>query len=398
MSDPAPDKWLGRPPRTSVLSFAPPDISDDEVAEVTDTLRSGWLTTGPKTQRFERQFAEYVGSGHAVGLNSATAGLFLCLRALDIGPGDEVITTPYTFAATVNVILHAGATPVLADVEPDTGNIDPDRIAAAVTPRTRAVIPVHFAGRPCRMDRIGEIAARHGLTVIEDAAHAIGAEFGGRRIGAISRLTVFSLHAVKNVTTGEGGMVTTDDGELAQRIRTLALHGMDKDAWQRFAPGAKWKYDIVVPGYKYNLMDLQSAIGIHQLRRVEGFLAKRMALVGRYRQGLEGLTAVGLPADCAYGRHAWHLFPALLDPGRLSVGRDRFIELMAERKVSTNVHYQPVHLFSYYRSLGFGPGQYPVAESLGQREVTLPLYTRMTDGDVDDVVAAVRSIVNAYCK
>jgi len=390
--------WPKRPARQEALSFSPPDITQAEIDEVADTLRSGWLTTGPKTQQFERDFAAYVGSSCCLGLGSATAGLFLGLKALGIGPGDEVITTPYTFAATVNVILHAGAKPVLVDVKQDDFNIDPELVERAINHRTRAVIPVHFAGHPCDMDRIGDMAEKRGLDVIEDAAHAIGAEYRGKRIGSLSRLTVFSLHAVKNVTTGEGGMAASDDVELMNRLRTLCLHGMDKDAWRRFAPGGRWKYDIVAPGYKCNLTDIQSAIGIHQLRRAEAMLARRREIVAIYRRGLGGLELLRLPPEPSGGRHSWHLFPVVLDFSRLRIDRDGFIEQLADRKIIANVHYQPVHLFSYYRTLGFKPGDFPVAERLSRGEVTLPLYTRMTDGDAEDVIGAVRDIVNTHAK
>lgn len=322
--------------------------------------------------------------------------LGVCMKAIGLGPGDEVITTPYTFAATINVILHAGATPVLADVRREDFNIDPAAVAAAVTPRTRAVIPVHFAGRPCDMDAIGALAERHGLAVVEDAAHAIGAEHRGRKIGTLSALTVFSLHAVKNVTTAEGGMVCTADRRLADRIRVMGLHGMNKDAWNRFAVGGSWRYDIVELGYKYNMMDLQAAIGIHQLAKAERFRARRLEIVQRYRSGLGDLPQLTLPGDAADGRHAWHLFPVLLDLDRLAVDRDRLIGLLAERNIAVNVHYIAAHLFSYYRDAhGFRPGDFPVAEWLSDREVTLPLYTRLTDDDVDDVIAALREIITA---
>ena len=359
-----------------------------------DSLRSGWITTGHKVKRFEQAFAAYTGAPHAVALSSATAGLFLALKALGIGPGDEVITTPYTFVATINVILHCGATPVLADVRRDDFNIDPARIAAAITPRTRAIIPVHFAGRPCDMDAIGALAQQHNLAVVEDAAHAIGAEFRGRKIGTISPLTVFSLHAVKNVTTAEGGMVTTADAALAERIRVMALHGMDKDAWKRFAPGGSWRYDIVELGYKYNMMDLQAAMGIHQLAKVEQFRQRRLEIVQRYRQGLGSLPGLTLPDAPVNGRHAWHLYPLLADFPALGLTRDQFIERLNAENISANVHYIAAHLFSYYREhFGYKPGDFPVAEWLSDREVTLPLYTRLTDDDVDDVIAAVRRIL-----
>lgn len=398
MNDQGSKCWPERPPRQEILGFSPPDITQAEIDEVVDTLRSGWLTTGPKTQRFEQDFAAYVGARYCAGLGSATAGLFLGLKALDIGPGDEVITTPYTFAATANVIIHAGAKPVLADVRETDFNIDPEQVERAITPQTKAIIPVHFAGHPCDLDELSDLAAKHGLEIIEDAAHAIGAEYRGRRIGSFSRLTIFSLHAVKNVTTGEGGMAASDDSELLGRLRTLCLHGMDKDAWQRFAPGGKWKYDIVAPGYKCNMMDLQAAIGLHQLARAEAMLARRRQIVAVYRHRLGGLDILRLPAEALHVRHSWHLFPVLVDFSRLSIGRDEFIEQLAARRVTANVHYQPLHLFSYYRSLGFKPGDFPVAERLGQNEVTLPLYTRMSDDDAEDVAAAVQDVIHTYLK
>ncbi|MBU1356581.1 MAG: DegT/DnrJ/EryC1/StrS family aminotransferase [Candidatus Edwardsbacteria bacterium] len=382
-----------------MLPFSPPDIGQEEIDEVVDSLRSGWITTGPKIARFEQALGGYLGCENVIALNSATAGLFLCLKVLGIGPGDEVITTPYTFAATVNVILHAGAVPVLADVCRDDFNIDPAQIERAVTPKTRAVIPVHFAGRSCDMDAIGAIAKRHDLAVIEDAAHAIGAEYQGQKIGSISRFTVFSFHAVKNVTTGEGGAITTNDSGMADRLRTMALHGMNKDAWKRFAPGGKWQYDIVTPGYKYNMMDLQAALGIHQLRKLDGNLIKRKNIVDQYRNGLSGISQIALPGDSADGRHCWHLFPLLIDFAKLKIGRDRFIELLLQENISSNVHYLPVHLFSYYQEqMGFKPGDFPVAEDLSAREITLPLYTRLTPDDVDDVIFAVRKIISNNIK
>jgi len=388
------ERYLNRPKRHAMLPFCPPDLGQEEMDEVMDSLRSGWITTGPKTAKFERELAAYVGAGQAVALNSATAGLFLCLKALGIGPGDEVITTPYTFAASVNVILHCGARPVLADVKKDDFNLDPELAAKAVTKRTRAIIPVHFAGKSCDLDAIGALAKKHGLAVIEDAAHAIGTEYKGKKIGGISRFTVFSFHAVKNATTGEGGAVTTDDAGMAEKIRVMSLHGMNKDAWKRYSPGAKVQYDIVCPGYKFNMMDLQAALGIHQLRRVEQTLERRRAIAARYREGLFGLDALTLPGEAPDGRHGRHLYPALLDLEQLAIGRDRVIELLQQENISSNIHYTPVHLFSYAREyLGYGPGDFPNAEWLGERELTLPFYNRLSEGDVDDVIAAVRKVI-----
>ena len=388
------DKYLNQPRRKELLPFSPPDIGQEEIDEVVDCLRSGWITTGPKTARFEQDLARYLGCRQVVALNSATAGLFLCLKQLGIGPGDEVITTPYTFAATVNVILHCGARPVLADVREDDFNIDPQLVERAVTSRTRAIIPVHFAGRSCDLESLGNIAQRHGLEMIEDAAHAIGAEYHGRKIGTVSHFTVFSFHAVKNLTTGEGGAIATDDEQAAGNLRAMALHGMNKDAWRRFAPGGKWQYDIILPGYKYNMMDLQAALGIHQLGKLEAFIVRRGEIARQYRAGLSDLPVLRLPDEGQAGRQTWHLYPILIDFDRMKIDRTGFIDLLAEQKISANVHYLPVHLFHHYREvLGYRPGDFPVAERLSRREVTLPLYTKLTDHDVEDVIAAVRKTV-----
>jgi dTDP-4-amino-4,6-dideoxygalactose transaminase len=377
-----------------MLPFCPPDIGPAEIDEVVDSLKAGWITTGPKVKRFEQQLAEYTGAGQAVCLNSATAGLFLCLKALGIGPGDEVITTPYTFAASVNVILHAGARPVLVDVRREDFNIDPKLIEKAVNPRTRAIIPVHYAGRSCDLEAIGAIAQKHGIPVIEDAAHAIGTEYRNKRIGSISRFTVFSFHAVKNLTTSEGGAVTTDAAEAAARMRVMALHGMDKDAWKRYSPGGKVQYDIVYPGYKFNMMDLQAALGIHQLAKLERTIERRRAIAARYREGLQDLPRLTLPGEDPQGRHCWHLYPVLLDLERLSVTRDQVIELLKRENISSNIHYTPVHLFSYSREyLGYKQGDFPNAEWLGERQLTLPFYNRLTEDDIDDVIAALRKVV-----
>ncbi len=388
------EKYLNRPKRQAMLPFCPPDIGPEEIDEVVDSLRSGWITTGPKVAKFEQELAAYVGAKHAMMLNSATSGLFLCLKALGIGPGDEVITTPYTFAASVNVILHAGARPVLADVRKDDFNIDPELIARAITPKTRAVIPVHYAGRSCDMDAIGALAKKHNLTVIEDAAHAIGTEYRGKKTGSISRFTVFSFHAVKNVTTGEGGAVSTDDTAMAEKIKVMSLHGMNKDAWKRYAPGGKVQYDIVYPGYKFNMTDLQAGLGIHQLRKIEQTLEKRRAIAARYRAGLEDIPGLTLPGEDPQGRNCWHLYPLLLDLENLSIDRNQVIELLKQENVSSNVHYTPVHLFSYAKEfLGYKPGDFPNAEWLGERELTLPFYNRLSDDDIDDVIAAVRKVM-----
>lgn len=376
--------------------FSPPDITGDEIEEVVDTLCSGWLTTGPKTHSFEEQFASFVGCSQALGLSSATAGLFLGLKALGIGPGDEVITTPFTFAATANVIIHLGAKPVFADIREEDFNIDPEKVAGAVSDKTRAIIPVHYAGRACDLMRLEQIAEPYKIAIIEDAAHAFGTEYRGRRIGAWGHLAVYSLHAVKNITTGEGGMAVADDAELIDRMRILSLHGMNRDAWNRFAPGAKWQYDIIEPGYKYNMMDLQAAIGLQQLKRAPEILAKRRLLAERYQQGLGDLELLRLPGAPEDGVPSWHLYPVLLDLEQLRIDRDRFIHELSQKGVTANVHYHPVHLFSCYRRMGYGPGLCPVAEHIWQQEITLPLYSRMTSEYQQRVIESVRDLVKQY--
>jgi dTDP-4-amino-4,6-dideoxygalactose transaminase len=393
------EKYLNRLRRKEMLPFCPPDIGQAEIDEVVDSLRTGWITTGPKVKRFEQELASYTGAGQAVCLNSATAGLFLCLKALGIGPGDEVITTPYTFAASVNVILHSGARPILVDVKKDDFNIDPVLIEKAVTKKTRAIIPVHYGGKSCDLEAIGAIASKQGIPVIEDAAHAIGTEYRGKKIGSISRFTVFSFHAVKNLTTGEGGAVTTGDAEAAERMRITALHGMDKDAWRRYSPEGKVQYDIVCPGYKFNMMDLQAALGIHQLRRLEQTIKRRQVIAARYYEGLKNLSQLILPGQDPNGRNCWHLYPVVLNLEKMTVSRDQIIELLKRENISSNIHYTPVHLFSYAREyLGYQKGDFPNAEWLGERQLTLPFYNNLTEDDIDDVIAAIQKVVAGNSK
>jgi len=377
-----------RAPRSSFVVFGQPDIGEEEIAEVVDTLRSGWLGTGPKTKRFEAEFADYVGARHAIGVNSCTAALHLSLLALGVGPGDEVITTPMTFAATLNVILHVGARPVLVDIDPLTQNIDPENIESAITARTRAIIPVHMAGRPCDMDAIGDIAARRGLAVIEDAAHAIGASWRGRKIGSISPLTAFSFYVTKNLVTGEGGMVTTDDDALAEDLRVRSLHGLSRDAWKRYTDAGFQPYDVVMPGWKYNLTDIQSSLGIHQLHRVEQNLVRRTEIWQRYTAAFEGLSGIAVPLSVEDGVHARHLYSVLVDP--LVQKRDALMQDLRQRNVGTGVHFVAAHLYSYFRSvLGYERGAFPHAEFISDRTISLPLSSKLTDGDVDDVIGAV---------
>lgn len=383
--------------RETFLLFSPPTIGEDEIAEVVDTLRSGWITTGPKTRRFEADFAAYTGAGQAVAVNSCTAAMHLTLVAWELGPGDEVITTPYTFCSTVNVILHTGAQPVLVDVQPDDLTIDPELVAAAVTPRTRAILPVHFAGQPCRMDALLAIARARGLRVLEDAAHAVGATYQGQPIGGLGDATAFSFYATKNLTTGEGGMLTTDDADLAERVRLLATHGMSRDAWRRYSAEGSWFYEVVAPGFKHNMTDIQAALGLHQLTRLPGFLERRAAIVRAYAEGLGDLEALDLPTARPEVGHAWHLYVIRLRPGALRITRAQAIEELHRRNIGTSVHFIPLNLHPYYqRHLGWAPGQFPVAEAAYAGAISLPLHAGLTDADVADTIEAMRDVVATF--
>jgi dTDP-4-amino-4,6-dideoxygalactose transaminase len=379
--------------RDTFLPFAKPSIGEAEIAEVADSLRSGWITTGPKTERFAEQFRAYVGGRFAAPLSSATAGLHVALLAHGIGPGDEVITTPMTFAATLNVIVLVGATPVLADIDRATLNVRVEEIEKKVTPRTRAIVPVHYVGQPCDMDPILALAAGRGLAVIEDAAHAIGTEYKGRRIGSFPTTSVFSFHPNKNITTGEGGMVVTDDEKVFETVSLLKFHGMDRNAWKRFAKAGSPRYDIALPGYKYNMMDIQAAIGLHQLGKLDGFIEKRAAIAAAYDRDLAEAPLI-LPERVPWpSRHAWHLYAPLVDLERLTIDRDRFMAELKERNVGCGLHYSAAHEFSYYRDrFGWQPMDFPEAHFVSERIVSLPLFPDMTEGDRGDVVEAVLDI------
>jgi len=380
--------------RQAFLPYNLPDIEQGEIDEVIDTLRSGWITTGPKTKEFERRFAGYVGARHAIAVNSCTGGLHVALAAAGIGLGDEVIVPTMTFCATANVAVHVGATPVIVDVEPDTLNIAPQSLEAAITPRTRAVMPVHLYGHPCDMDRIGEIARAHRLLVIEDAAHAVGAEWCDRRVGTLSSATVFSFYATKNLTTAEGGMITSDDDEYAEQMRIWVLHGISHDAWKRYSAEGSWYYEVCVPGFKYNLTDLQSALGLRQLARLEAMTLRRAELADMYRAGLCDLAEIELPAHRPNIRHAWHLYAIRLRLERLKINRAEFIERLKSEGIGTSVHFIPLHRQPYYRDrFGLQPQDFPVADAAYERLISLPLYTKMTAHDVEDVIEAVRRIV-----
>jgi dTDP-4-amino-4,6-dideoxygalactose transaminase len=377
-------------PADRFLVFGSPVIEEAEIAEVVASLRSGWLGTGPKVHRFEEDFRRYQHAQHAVAVSSCTAALHLSLLASGLRPGDEVITTPLTFCATVNAIIHAGATPVLADVDPNTMNIDPDRVQEKITPRTRALIPVHFAGRPCPMDRLMEIAGRFRLQVIEDCAHAIETRYRGRPAGTFGEFGCFSFYVTKNVITGEGGMVLVKNETAAARIMTLALHGMSRDAWKRFSDEGYKHYFVLEAGFKYNMMDLQAAIGIHQLQRVEPYWRRRQQIWRRYDEAFAALPVVRPAPPEPETRHALHLYTLLIDEARTGVKRDDFLEAMTRQNVGVGVHYLSIPEHPFYRErFGWKPDDTPHATRIGRQTVSLPLSAKLSDEDVNDVIAAV---------
>jgi len=380
-------------PSDPPIAFHRPAVSDEEIAEVVDTLKSGWLTMGPKTRRFEEEFAARVGAENAVAVASATAGLHLGLDALDLRPGDEVLVPTVTFASTGATVVHAGAKPVLVDCERDTLNFSLDDAERKCTERTKAMVPVHLAGHPCDMDAIADFAAARGLRVMEDAAHALPAAYRGRSIGSISELTVFSFYATKNLTTGEGGMVTTPDAELADRIRMRRLHGMSRDAWKRYRAEGSWRYDVAYPGFKYNMTDIAAAIGLVQLGRIDELQARRQAIVDRYRAALADCEEVELPTHREEVDHAWHLFAVRMHHDRLSIHRDQVIEELNARGVATSVHFIPLHVHSYYREhLGCRDADLPVASEEWERMISLPLYPSLADEEVDRIADTLTDI------
>ena len=383
------------PEKLPFLPFALPDIGEEEIAEVVDTLRSGWVTTGPKTKRFEEDFTAFLGDPilHSMAVNSATAGLHLALEALGIGPGDEVITTTHTFTATAEVVRYLGADVVLVDIDPATLCIDVNAVEAAITPRTKAVMPVHYAGLAADMPALLALAKKHGLKVVEDAAHSLPTTCGGQLIGTLqSDVTVFSFYANKTITTGEGGMVVTRDAELARRIKTMRLHGMSRDAFDRFtAKVPSWYYEIVAPGFKYNLTDIASALGLQQLKRLGAFQKRREEIALQFNEAFAGLPVITPPLAASGDTHAWHLYVMRLGDAT-PVSRDTFIERLFAAGIGCSVHYIPLHLQPYWRDrYALSPAGFPHSQKAFERMVSLPLYTRMTDADVRRVIAAVRA-------
>ncbi len=381
--------------RKEFLPFSIPTIGEEEIAEVVDSLRSGWITTGPKVKIFEDAFKSYVGAPFAVPLSSATAGLQLAMMALGIGPGDEVVTTPMTFAATVNMIVRVGATPVLADIEPGTLNMDVAAAREKITERTKAIVPVHFAGLPCDMDAIFALAREFNLRVLEDAAHAVGTEYRGKRIGSLDSVSVFSFHPIKNITTGEGGMVCTRDEKLAEEVSLLKFHGMSREAWKRYSAQGTPNYDIVLPGFKCNMMDIQAALGIHQLAKLDRFIEQRSGIAALYNEAFSSVEEIIIPSAAAYDhRHAWHLYTPLVRIEELTIDRDGFMAELKKENIGTGLHFKAVHHHPWYReNLPVPAGSLPNADYASDRILSLPLFPKMTMEDAADVVEAVKKVL-----
>lgn len=386
----------GKPVRRKPLRFGVPFVEQEVIDAVVEVLETDWLSTGPKTQELEERVRNYVGAKNAQALNSCTAGMELCLRVAGVAPGDEVITTPMTFAATANVVVHCGAVPVFADINKDTMNIDPSEIERKITDKTKAVMPVHYAGQPCEMDEICDIVKRHNLILIEDAAHALGAEYKGRKIGSIGDATAFSFHVHKNITTAEGGMVTTDNDDWARRMKVMSLHGMSKDAWGRVSE-SKMHYDIVYPGYKYNMADTQAAMALPQMDRIEDYLKMRQKLEKIYTDAFREVPQVS-PLQRIDGiRHAENMYVIKLDLDHLKIDRDEFIKALQAENIFTSVHYRALHLHSYYRkTFGYKEGDCPTAEDVSDRILTLPFSPKLTEDDVKDAITAVKKIATHF--
>jgi dTDP-4-amino-4,6-dideoxygalactose transaminase len=389
----------GDPVRGTFLPFALPSIGEEEIAEVVETLRSGWLTVGPRTKKFEEMVATYVGVARAAALSSCTAGLHLGMIALGVERGDEVILPALNFVAGPNSAIHVGATPVLVDVDPETLNVTPEILAGAITERTKLIVPVHFGGRPIDIDGIMDVARSKGVAVLGDAAHAMGAHYDERSVGSVADATSFSFYVTKGITTGEGGILTSPNTDLVERVGVLSLHGMSSGAWNRYSERGSWFYEVHEPGYKYNMNDMQAALGIHQMEKVDRFRNRREEIARIYDNGLGAGKGVKPAPWCDSGRHAWHLYAIQLDPERLSVDRDSFIRALSDEGIGASVHFIPVHYHGYYsRRLEYGRGSFPVTEAFFERAVSLPIYPSMSDDDANDVVEAVTKLLDHYRK
>lgn len=376
------------------LPFHKADVGDEEITEVVNVLRSGWLTTGPKVREFEAEFAAFVGAQHAVAVNSCTAALHLALEAAGLCEGDEVLVPTMTFAATAEVVSYFKARPVLIDCVQDTLNLDPDKIEEAITDKTKAIIPVHFAGHPCDMKQILSVARAHDLHVIEDAAHALPARYQGKMVGGIADSTCFSFYATKNITTGEGGMVTTDNADWAARIRMMSLHGLSRDAWNRYSANGSWYYEILSPGFKYNLTDMAAALGLAQLKKCDRFWKARERCADLYNEGFRDLPEIICPKAASHVQHAWHLYVIQLDLDRLRISRNEFIHKLQRAGIGCSVHFIPLHLHPYYQDMwGYRPNDLPVSNAVFQRILSLPLYSKMTEADVTRVIETVMNLV-----
>ncbi|MGE5314219.1 MAG: DegT/DnrJ/EryC1/StrS family aminotransferase [Acidobacteriota bacterium] len=381
------------------LPFALPDTGDEEIREVAQAIRSGWVTTGPKTKQFESEFAQRVGARHAVALNSCTAAMHLALEAAGVKKGDEVITSPYTFAATAEVIRYFDARPVFVDIDPLTFNMDPALIEAAMTPRTRAIIPVHIAGYPAELALIHETARARNIPVIEDAAHAFPTRFEGSMIGALSDMTCFSFYATKTITTGEGGMLCTQSDEYEERCRIMSLHGISKDAWKRYSAEGTWYYEIIAPGFKYNMTDIAAAMGLAQLQKANAMHERRKMIAHAYTDAFSHFPQLQVPYDSKRQQHAWHLYMLRLNLDALTIDRARFIDELKKRNIGASVHFIPLHIHPYYRDLyGSKPEDYPVAFREYMREISLPIYSKMSESDVEDVIDAVLDIIIQFAR
>lgn len=376
--------------RQDFLPYALPLTDDYEINEVIEAINSGWITTGPKTKLFEEKFKEYIGCKHAIAVNSCTAGLHLSLIGSNIGPGDEVITTPLTFCASVNVIEHCNARPVLVDIDEDTFNIDPNKIEKKITENTKAIIPVHYAGQSCYMEQINEIARKHNLLVIEDAAHASGTEYKNIKVGQESYSASYSFYATKNLTTAEGGMIATNNDELAQQLRILSLHGISKDAWKRYTSEGNWYYEVIYPGFKYNMTDIQAAIGLHQLKKLDAFNSKRKQYADIYNEAFSEIDEIHTPQEVVEGKMIWHLYVIRLK----GVSRNDFINEMKKYNIGTSVHFIPIHYHPYYKNkYGFEKGDFPVVENIFDEIVSLPLYPKMTEDELNYVINSTKEII-----